>query len=135
MAVLSTAALIGLIVGGIALTSAAGATIWYAATEKDRIKETISQLENENSGLESFKGTVEYLKSELNKSITYLKDGRQVFTEGGHVDGGKPLANDEFTSCLVKLQQGVNSANNLIDDLNATIESNKKRISEENAKL
>ena len=121
-----------LVVSGVV---AVGGGIYYAATEDDRAREKIKQLEAENKQLETAKNYVNGIKSKLTSAKEYLNEGKNDFKKGGHVLDDVPLANPEFTSCISKLDSAIKSANSLINDFNSTIAQNNKDIRTEQAKL
>lgn len=132
MAIITTATLI---VAGVACAISAAGGIWYAATEVDRANEKIKQLQAENKQLESAKQYVNNIKDKLTKSKEYLEQGKKEFKNGGHVYDDVPLANSEFKSCIDKLDSAILNAKNLIDDFNATIDENNKKINSISAEL
>lgn len=106
-----------------------------AATEDDRARARIAQLEAENKQLSAAKDYVSDIKSKLTTAKSYLNDGKNDFKNGGHVLDNVPLANPEFTSCIEDLDGAIRNANYLIEDFKDTISENKNEIRKEKAKL
>lgn len=106
-------------------------TIGYAAhyaTEPDRIRAKIQQLQTENQQLNSAKQFISELLPNITSAKSYLTQGKNDFLSGGHVKDNIPLANPEFSQCIKALEGAETSANNLIDDFNTTIQKNDDEI-------
>ena len=115
MAVLTTLAIIAgvtLVVGG-----AATAGVYYA-TEDDRARARIAEIEQEIKNCNTIINNFNNLKTKLQNSKSYLNDSKTDFTNGGHVLDGVPLANSEFNSCINKIDNAINNINNIINRYN-----------------
>lgn len=110
MAILTTLAIIGgitLIVGGGAVAGT------YFATEDDRARARIAEIDKEIANCNTIIEAFENIKSKLNSSKEYLDAAKDDFASGGWVNDEIPLANKEFISC----KQDINSAVNSIEDI------------------
>ena len=115
MAVLTTIAIIAgatLLVGG---GVAAGA---YFATEDDRARARIAQIEQEIKNCDTIINNFSGLKAKLQDGKSYLNDSKNDFANGGHVYEGEPLANSEFNDCINKIDSAVTNINNIITRYN-----------------
>ena len=115
MAVLTTIAIIAgatLLVGG---GIAAGT---YFATEDDRARARIAQIDQEIKNCDTIINNFSGLKAKLQDGKNYLNDSKNNFTNGGHVYEGEPLANSEFNGCINKIDSAISNIDNIITRYN-----------------
>ena len=132
MAVMTTLAIIAgvtLLIGGAATAGA------YYATEDDRARARIKEIEQEIKNCNTIIDSFNNLKSKLQNGKYYLNESKTDFTNGGHVLDGVPLANSEFNSCIDKLNNAINNVNNIIKRYNDDKNELKKEKRELQAKL
>lgn len=129
MALITTGTLIigGIIVGALGALGVGGA-IWAANNEEEREKERIEQLKQVNQQLSSDKNVLLELNNKLENARECLMAGQDKFSQGGHILGGVAFATKEINSCYYKLAEAIKYSNRLINDIDATIEYNKKEI-------
>lgn len=132
MAILTTIA----IITGITVAVGTGITVGaYFATEDDRIRAEIAELEQKRDNCDTIITSFNGLKTKLNEGKSYLTDAKNDFTNGGHVLDGVPLANEEFTACNNKINGAITNINTIISDLTETKKAAQKKINELRAKL
>lgn len=133
MAILTTA----VIVGTAAIAVIGGLTHLFTgdAREKKEIKNRLEEIEAALSGFGQTLEKYSVVKDNLSNAIEYLTDGKNDFTDGGHVQDGKPLADELFSDSLHKLYSAFGSVENLVRDLNDTIADLKRQKRELEARL
>ena len=132
MALLTTLAIIAgvtLVVGGTAVAAS------YYATEDERARARIAEIDNEISNCNTIISTFNNIKDKLNSSKEYLDAAKKDFTNGGWVQDGVPLANPEFKSCNDDINSAITSINNIISYYNNAISELRKERRECEAKL
>lgn len=128
MAVFTTIAIIAgctLLVGG-----AATAGAWFA-TEDDRARARIAEIDQEIKNCDTIINSFSDLKDKLQDGKTYLSDSKDDFKNGGHVLNGEPLANKEFTDCLNKINNAISD----IDKIISRYTNDKTELSNERSQL
>lgn len=111
-----------------------GAAIWgtgkviEACNEPNDLRAEIQKLEAENKQLSSTIDYVNGIKTKLQSAKEHLESSRKDFKNGGWVNADIPLANNEFSLCIGKLDAAISSAESFVSDLNSTIEKNNKDI-------
>lgn len=87
----------------------------YAATgDQGELNNINKDLQNLNASVKQATASLTHfdnILSKVNKSIEYLEEAQSDFKNGGWVNAGIPLANDEFNNCLEELRT---ASNNLI---------------------
>ena len=87
-----------------------------AATKADRIRQQVEALGQEHSNTIGIINELKEFKSTLEKGKEYLIAARDDFKNGGHVFDGVPLCDDEFASCIEKLDASLNNTDTLINN-------------------
>lgn len=132
MAIMTTIA----IIAGVTLVVGGGITAGvYYATEDDRIRARIAEINNEISNCDTIINHFDSLKTKLTNGKTYLDSAKTDFTNGGHVLNGVPLANPEFTSCIEKIDAALSDISNIITRYKNDKSALKKEKRELEAKL
>lgn len=132
MAILTTIAIISgatLLIGG---GTAAGI---YYATEDDRAKARISEIDQEIDNCDIIISNFDGLKAKLESGKSYLNDSKKAFTDGGHVQDGVPLANSEFAACISQIDNAITNIDNIISQYNSAILELEEERRELEAKL
>ena len=112
MAVLTTLAIIGgatLLIGGGAVAAS-----WFA-TEDDRARARIAEIDQEIANCDTIIENFDYLKTKLSNGKSYLNSSKTDFKNGGHVLDGVPLANSEFKACITDINNAITSIDNIIN--------------------
>lgn len=132
MALLTTLAIIAgvtLVVGGAAVAGT------YYATEDERARARIAEINNEINNCNTIISAFDNIKTKLVKSKDYLSYAKTDFTNGGWVQDGIPLANKEFKSCNSDIDSAIESIDNIISYYRTAISELKKEKRECEAKL
>lgn len=115
MALFTTLAIIAgvtLVVGGGAVAGA------YFATEADRAKARIEEIDAELANCDTIITAFKNIKTKLKSSREYLDAAKSDFANGGWVLDDTPLANKEFKSCDADIRDAITSINNIIQYYN-----------------
>lgn len=136
MAILTTIAVVGGISVGIGYI---GSLLQYFATEDDRARARIDELNAENKQLNAVKDYLLNLRNKIDDAKEHVDAAITDFNSGGHIMGdyndNEYTQSTEFTYVTSRLTTANAYATRLIDDINATISSNNQKIQNEQNKL
>lgn len=112
MAILTTLAIIA---GGTLLIGATATGVAYYATEDDRARARIAEIDADLSKCDTVINSFDEIKEKLCNSKNYLTEAKKDFTNGGWVLDGTPLANKEINDCTKKIDE---AAANIVKIIN-----------------
>lgn len=124
-----------LIVLGIFTAIGVSGAIVSACTEDERARARIDELQAQNNAINAALKNLYSVQRKLQSAINYLTSSKTDFTNGGWVNNGIPLANNEFGFSMTKVNNALTNCNNLINDFNNTFDSNNAEITRLSAKL
>ena len=121
-----------MIIAGVALLVGGAITAGvYYATEDDRARARIAEIDQEIKNCDIIINNFNNLKTKLQNGKSYLNESKTDFKNGGHVLDGVPLANSEFNSCISKIDNAIININNIINCYN----NDKSKLSKEKKEL
>ncbi|MBR6690239.1 MAG: hypothetical protein IKL65_02795 [Bacilli bacterium] len=126
---------IGLSILGATVLGGGGTALYYYATEDDRARARIAEIDQEISEYTTIINSFNDLKNKLQNAKNYLSDSKTDFTNGGHVSDGVPLANTEFDSCIGKIDSAIADINNIYNYYDNRISELEKERKQQEAKL
>ena len=132
MAILTTLAIIA---GGTLLIGATATGVAYYATEDDRARARIAEIDADLSKCDTVINSFAEIKEKLSNSKNYLTEAKQDFANGGWVLDETPLADKEFTSCIEKIDDAAANIVKIINYYEKVKKELRKERQENEAKL